>query len=459
MNRQVTLSSKPLALEIHSVIGFLWSKLSFSLLAANAQGTTFLVILLVVLLLLTFTISGAEVALFSLNNKDVNMLKTKQHPAAKRIINFLEEPKEVFASLLIASIVINICIIVLFNFLISEFISFGRLPFIVEMLAKCLVIAFVLVFFGQILPKVWATQNNLRFAYGSAVIVEGVHLLLRRISKWMVSLADGIGKRVGANKSEAVSMQELDEAIDIKTDEEASPQEKSIMKGIVKFGSISVKQIMRSRLEVTGIEYNASFGELTRKVQELHYSRLPVYKGSLDEIAGIINTKDLVPFLYETDSFDWRPLMRQPYFVPESKLIADLLRDFQTRRIHFAVVVDEFGGTSGIVTMEDVIEEVTGDIRDEFDEEESRNRKIDEGHYVFEGKTMIHDLCKTMHLPMDTFDKVKGESESVGGLVLELAGEFPKVNDVISSGDFDFTVLETDKNRIQLVKVTVQSPS
>jgi len=244
-----------------------------------------------------------------------------------------------------------------------------------------------------------------------------------------------------------------------KTDEEASVEEKNIMKGIVKFGAITVKQIMRSRLEVNGINYNSSFDELIRKVERLHYSRLPVYKESLDEVTGIINTKDLIPFLEEAENFDWHPLMRQPYFVPESKLISDLLRDFQSRRVHFAVVVDEFGGTSGIVTMEDIIEEVIGDIKDEFDEEETQNLRQDDNNYIFEGKTMIHDTCKLMHLPMDTFDKVKGESESLGGLVLELAGEFPKVNDVIKSGDFDFTVMETDRNRIKLVKVTIQKKS
>jgi len=290
-------------------------------------------------------------------------------------------------------------------------------------------------------------------------VIEAVHLVLHRISKWIISLADGIGKRVGANKSEAISLQELDEAIDIKTDEEASVEEKNIMKGIVKFGAITVKQIMRSRLEVNGINYNSSFDELIRKVERLHYSRLPVYKESLDEVTGIINTKDLIPFLEEAENFDWHPLMRQPYFVPESKLISDLLRDFQSRRVHFAVVVDEFGGTSGIVTMEDIIEEVIGDIKDEFDEEETQNLRQDDNNYIFEGKTMIHDTCKLMHLPMDTFDKVKGESESLGGLVLELAGEFPKVNDVIKSGDFDFTVMETDRNRIKLVKVTIQKKS
>lgn len=454
-------------MESHSISNFFYNKLSFIFLATDPQGITLLVILLIVLLLLVFTISGAEVAIFSLNEKDINVLKTKQHPAAKRIINFLEEPKEVFASLLIASTFLSICMIVLLGFLINQYIPYGTVKifgdgfasYAIELLLRVGIIAFILVFLGQILPKVWATQNNLRFAYGSAVVIEAVHLVLRRISKWVVSLADSIGKRTGANKSEALSLQELDEAIDIKTDEEASVEEKNIMKGIIKFGTISVKQIMRSRLEINGINFNSSFGELIRKVESLHYSRLPVYRGNMDDVAGIIHTKDLIPFLEESDNFDWHPLMRQPYFVPESKLISDLLRDFQTKRVHFAVVVDEFGGTSGIVTMEDIMEEVIGDIRDEFDEEESHNKQLDESNYLFEGKTMIHDMCKIMHLPMDTFDKVRGESESVGGLVLELAGEFPKVNDTINSHDFDFTVMEVEKNRVRLVKVTINKNS
>jgi gliding motility-associated protein GldE len=443
-------------LDSYSVIGLLYHHIPINFLEINLQGTTFLAIILIALLLLAFTISGAEVALFSLNNKDVNVLKTKQHAAAKRIISLLEEPKEVYASLLIANTFTSICIAILSNFLITQFVSFGSLHPTFQMLIKVLVIAFVLLFFCKILPKIWATQNNLRFAYGSSAIVEGIHLVLRRISKGIVSVADSIGRGLGANKSEALSLRELDEAIDIKTDEEASPEEKSIMKGIVKFGNISVRQIMRSRLDVSGIDYKTSFGDLNRKIEELHYSRLPVYKVSLDEVEGIINTKDLIPFLNEDESFDWHPLMRQPYFVPESKLIEDLLKDFQSRHIHFAIVVDEFGGTSGIVTMEDILEEVIGEIRDEFDEEETGNRKVDDNTYIFEAKTMIHDLCKAMGLPMDTFDQVRGESDSIGGLVLELAGEFPKVNEEIVSGDFLFTVLEVDKNRVILIKVTTK---
>jgi putative hemolysin len=426
------------------------------LLAATPQGTTILIIALLALLLLTFVISGAEVALFSLHTKDVNMLKTKQHMAARRITDLLEEPKEVYTSLLIAGTFINICIIILANYLINQYMPYGNLKiihgfdFIIELVLRVIAIVFILVFFGEVLPKVWATQNNLRFAYGAAFIIETLHLLLRRISRWMVSVADGLGQRLGANRIQTSGLQELEKS------DEITLEEKNILIGIEKFGNISVKQIMRSRLDVSGVEQTSSFSELIKKIEELHYSRLPVYKSSLDEIAGILNTKDLIPYLDRAPDFDWHPLMRQPYFVPESKLIEDLLRDFQNKRTHFAIVVDEFGGTSGIVTMEDILEEIIGDIKDEFDEEETSNRKLDDYNYLFAGKTMIHDICRAMNLPQDTFDRVRGDSESLGGLVLELAGEFPKVNDVIKCGDFDFTVVESDKNRILQVKVTIK---
>ena len=454
--------TKTLDLDFHSVILSISNYLSTILLAVNLQGTTFLIILQVALLLLVFAISGAEVALFSLTAKDVNMLKTKQHAAAKRIINLLEERKTVYTSMLIANTFFNICIILLSNFLITQFIpleklfgGLGGFTPVLELIVKVLIISFGLIFFGKVLPKVWATQNNIRFIYGASFIVESLHLLLRRISLRVVRIADGIGGRLGANSSQLKSLKELDEAIDVTSDNEASEEEKKILKGIVKFGNISVRQIMRSRLEISGIEYTNSFAELVKRIEELHYSRLPVYKTNLDEIAGILNTKDLVPYLNEKDDFDWRALMRQPFFVPESKLIEDLLKDFQAKHIHFAVVVDEFGGTSGIVTLEDVMEEIIGDIKDEFDEEESANKKLDDNNYIFEGRTMIHTACNMMNISPDTFDKVKGDSESLGGLVLELAGEFPAENSVVTCGDFDFTILESGKNRIHQVKVTI----
>jgi gliding motility-associated protein GldE len=442
-------------LDSYSPIDFIPVKPLFILLAGQTNELLLPGILLVVLLAISFFISGSEVALFSLTSKDINVLKTKQHPAAKRVISLLEEPKEVYATLMITGTLVNISIIVVSNFLLDRFIPKDQIPFLLTVILKVIIIAFVIIFIGKILPKVRATQNNLRFATDYSFIIEAFHLLLRRVSKWLVSLADGIGKKLGADKSEAISIRELDEAIDIKPDEEASQEEKNIMKGIVKFGNISVKQIMHSRLDINGIEYDTPFRQLLQKVEELHYSRLPVYKSSLDEVAGIINTKDLIPHLDESENFDWHGLMRQPFFVPESKPIEDLLKDFQQKRIHFAVVVDEFGGTSGIVTLEDIMEEVIGEIKDEFDEEETPNKKIDENNYVFEGKTMLNDMCRTMKIPPDMFDAVKGESESLAGLVLELHGEIPAVNEIVHSRDFHFTVIEKDENRIQLVKVTM----
>lgn len=429
--------------------------LLIQLLAVAPQGTTFLGVLLLILLLLSFAIAGNEVALFSLSKKDLDVLKTKQHPSAKRIVNLLSVPKELYATLLIAGTFVNICIILLLNYLLLELIPWGNTPGILQLLIRVLLIVFVVFFGARILPKVWATQHNLRFANDWSFVAAGLHTLLQGLSVRVVQLADGIGKTAGADRSEAMNMQELDEAIDIKTDEEASQEEKNIMKGVVKFGNIAVRQIMRSRLDVSGIEYNTSFSDLLKKVEELHYSRLPVYRESLDEIAGILNTKDLLPHLQKGEDFDWHTLLRAPYFVPEPKLIEDLLKEFQLKRTHFAIVVDEFGGTSGIVTMEDILEEVIGDIRDEFDEEESEGFKVDDHTYVFEGKIMLPDLCRVLQLPLNTFDEVKGDSDSLAGLLLELAGELPSKDQVITSGDFEFRVLEIQQNRIQLVQLKI----
>jgi len=426
---------------------------SLLLLAGNTQGITLLVVLILFLLLISFFVSGAEVAFFSLSYKDVNMLKTKQDAGWKRIVGLLEDPKTLLASLLIASTLINIAIIILSNFLIDEMLDLKASVWIA--LIKIIIISFFLVLFGKVLPKVWASQNNLRFAYNASYIVEIIHYLFRRISVWMVSISDSIENFLG-KKASSYSLEELDSAIDITASTDATEKEKSILKGIVKFGNISVKQVMTTRLDVCGINQNLSFHELIKKAAELHYSRLPVFKENLDEVTGIIHTKDVLPHLNENNDFNWHQLLRQPYFVHEQKLIEDLLKEFQGKRIHFAVVVDEFGGTSGIVTLEDILEEITGDIKDEFDDEESGDSKIDDYNYIFEGRTMINDVCKVMDLPVDTFERIRGDSDSLAGLILEIAGHFPAVNDTISSGDFDFTILELDRNRIKKVKITVK---
>jgi CBS domain containing-hemolysin-like protein len=249
---------------------------------------------------------------------------------------------------------------------------------------------------------------------------------------------------------------QLDDAIDLLPDNEASNEEKQILKGIRKFGNTTVKQTMRTRLDVSGIETRTSFKSLINKIQEMSYSRLPVYKGNLDEIVGMLHTKDILPYLSEEENFDWHSLMRPVFYVHEQKLIEDLLQDFRNRRMHIAVVVDEFGGTSGIITLEDIMEEIIGDIQDEFDDEMSVNKKLDEFNYVFEGKTMIQDVCKALNIPTHTFDLLRGESDSLAGLVLEIAGEFPEVNDEFVTQNYIFTPLEIDKNRIQKIKITLK---
>ena len=429
-------------------------------LSEGSLNTTLLVVGLALLIVFSFAISGTQAAIFSLEDNDIDVLKTKQQASAKQILELLREPKAVFASMLIAKTLVNICIIVLTNYLINQYVPEKYLDGWYFITAKFVLIALILLFLVEIFPRVWAAQNNLRFVYEwpfLIMVVRAFHFLFGKVSGALVSFADSLGRGVGANRSEANNMQQLDQAIDIQSDDEVSPQEKDIMKGIVKFGKISVKKIMRSRLYVSGIDYEMPFDQVVERINEVQYSRLPVYKESLDEVAGVLNTKDLVPHLYSNDNnFDWHNLIRAPYFIPESKLIEDLLADFQKKRIHFAIVVDEFGGTSGIVTMEDIIEEVIGDIKDEFDDEEIPANQIDEKTFVFEGRTMLHDVCKTMKLPIETFDPISGESESLGGLINELSGELPQAGDVLSSGDFEFTVLETEKNRVKNVKITVK---
>jgi len=425
--------------------------------AIQVQGTTILVMVLFVLLFLSFVLSGSEVAFFSLTYKDVNLLKSKQQPPYKRIVDLLEEPKILLASLLIANSFINISIIIISNLLIDGIFDFEQFNGVwLEFLIKVIVVSFILVLFGEVMPKVLATQNNIRFAKDFGGIIKGVAYICRGLSKWLVKYSDIIEKRLANRNNGSYSLEELDHAIDLTTQDTASENEKNILKGIVKFGNITVKQIMKTRVDVHGIDDETSFSELISIVKDLQYSRLPVYKEDLDNVVGMIHTKDLLPYLHEPDDFSWKHLMRQPFFVHEQKFIEDLLKEFQAKRIHFAVVVDEFGGTSGIVTLEDILEEVIGEIKDEFDEEESSYKKIDEYNYIFEGRTMINDVCKIMELQSDTFDQVKGESDSLAGLVLELAGEIPTVTQVVSSGDFEFTVLEVARNRVEKIKVTIK---
>lgn len=423
------------------------------LLAAPPQATVLIGFVIVVLLILSFFVSGAEVAFFSLTWKDINLLKTKQDSGWKRIVNLLEEPKQLLASLRVANGLVNIAIIILSNVMMEQVIMLLPHLWWAEFLIKVILIAALLILFGEILPKVRATQNNLRFAYEASYVAEIVFYLFNRIAARLMNMSDGIEQFIGGKASRALAQRELEEAIRSTVPEK---EEQRILAGIYTFGEIAVKQVMRTRLDVSGVEYKLNFRELKDKLGELNYSRLPVYKKSLDDIAGMIHTKDIISHLNESDDFEWHSLIRTPYFVHEQKYIEDLLKEFQTKRIHFAVVVDEFGGTSGIVTLEDIMEEIIGDIKDEFDDEELVNKQQEDGSFIFEGRTMINDVCKMMSLSQDTFDDVKGESDSLAGLVLEAAGEIPKPNDVIIVGDFEFLILEVEKNRIRKVRVTIK---
>ena len=443
-------------MDYHSVIGP-GQNLLISFLAITPAATTILIFIIFILFIISFLVAGSEVAFFSLTLKDINVLKTRQQPSFRRIVTLLEQPKTLLAAMLITNSFVNIGIILISNILLDSWLAAFQFDFWILFLIKVVSVTFLLVLFAEVLPKVWATHHKIWFASTASLIIEIFSSVFYRLSKRLVRFSDNVEKRLSPQNSAAMDNSNLDYAIDLLPEHEASVEEKLILKGIRKFGDTMVKQVMRTRLDVSGVEMNTGFADVIKKVEELHYSRLPVYKNNLDEIAGMLHTKDLLPHLNKPGDFDWHSLIRPPHFVHEQKLIEDLLQEFRTKRNHFAVVVDEFGGTSGIVTLEDIMEEIIGDIKDEFDDEESGNKKIDDYNYIFEGKTMINDVCKAMNLPVDTFESIRGDSDSLAGLVLEIAGEFPQVNETLVKGDFTFIPLEINKNRIDKVKVIIQT--
>lgn len=444
-------------MDYHSVAGLLKPFNVF--LAITPGATTVLLSIVILLLLLSFFLSGSEVAFFSLSSKDINILKTRKHPSFRRIVTLLEQPKILSATLTITNVFANVGIILTSNLLINDWLrpyeEIHPLPVWAVFLIKVVSVTFVIVLFSEVLPKIWATHHKVWFAAVSSLMIDILKTVFYGITKRFVALSERVEKNSASIISSGMDDGQLDYAIDLLTDNEASMEEKQILKGIRKFSETTVKQIMRTRLDVSGIPFSDNFKEVLVKIEELHYSRLPVYKNSLDEIAGTLHTKDLLPYINQSDEYDWHSLIRPAYFVHEQKSIEDLLQEFRAKRIHFAIVVDEFGGTSGIVTLEDIIEEIIGEIKDEFDDEESINKKLDENNYIFEGKTMINDVCKALKIPVDTFDAIRGESDSLAGLVLEIAGEFPQINDSFTNGQFTFVPLEINKNRIDKVKVTI----
>lgn len=425
--------------------------------AFSVSNVTILVVIILILLLLTAITAGAETAYFSLNAKDVNYLKTKDQPGARQAIQLLDQPKMLLATILVANNFINIAIVITMHMLLRNLLP-GNINGVMEFLINVFMVTFLLVLFGEVLPKVYATQNNMRMALFAAPVLRGMSSLFSPVSRMLVSSTNYIEGKIGPKSTVNLTNEDFEQAIELTVGHTATREEVNIFKGIVKFGNITVRQIMRMRLDVTGIPYESSFQQVQDLVVEAGYSRMPVYYGSLDRIAGMIHAKDLLPFAEEQD-IDWHSLIRQAYFVHEGKLIEDLLSEFQQKRIHFAVVVDEFGGTSGIVTLEDIMEEIIGDIKDEFDEEDLNYKKIDDSNYIFEGKTLINDMCRVIGEHPEVFEKVRGESDSIAGLILEIAGRFPSLNEIISYKCFEFTILALDKMRIQRVKISVQEQS
>lgn len=446
-------------MDYHSASTFL-TNIHIPFLVITYTASIILLFILIILLLIAFLVAGSQVAYFSLTYKDINMLKGKHQPAYRRIVNLLDQPKTLLASMRLTNSFVVIGIILISNILLDEYwLANAQFSFWLSFSFKVAIIAFLIILFGEVLPKVWATHHKIWFAATASLIIEIFNSLFYRLSKRMVTATENFEKRFSSRKSSQLESSELDYAIDLLPENEASLEEKQILKGIQKFSDTTVKQIMRTRLDVSGVEDKSSFEDVIKKVEELHYSRLPVYKNNLDEIAGILHTKDLLPFINDTKINDknWHDLIRPAYFVHEQKLIEDLLQEFRNKRMHFAVVVDEFGGTSGIVTLEDIMEEIIGDIHDEFDDEVSANKKIDDNTYILEGKTMINDFCKMLKIPTDAFDSIRGDSDSLAGLVLEIAGKFPQIDEVIESEKITFIPLEINKNRIDKIKVIIKN--
>lgn len=431
---------------------------SFTLLQLLAEVNLMHVIsfaFIAVLLVLSGLISGSEVAFFSLKPEDLEYCRESNDAGHKTIITLLEKPRNLLATILIMNNTVNVGIVTISTFLMWE-LSGTRKPEELLVGIVTFLITFFLTFFGEIVPKVYATRNNLSFARFMAGAWRILEIICTPVSYPLMTMSSLVEKRI-EKKGYHTTVEELNQALEIATrSDETSLEEKEILRGIVNFGTLSVKQVMRSRLDISAADVELNFHELMKFINKSGFSRLPVYRESLDKVEGLLYIKDLLPHLHEEVTFAWQTLLRPVYFIPETKKVDSLLKDFQEKRIHIAVVVDEYGGTAGLITLEDVIEEIIGEINDEFDEAGLSYQKIDEKTYVFEGKISLHDFCKALDINTDTFDEIKGESESLGGIILEINHGFPRAGDTIQYNQFTFTVEAVDKKRIKRVRVYIQ---
>jgi gliding motility-associated protein GldE len=403
------------------------------------------------LLICSALISGSEVAFFSLNASDLESLE-ENNAENERINNLLKQPEELLGTILIANNFVNVGIVILSSFLLNEYFSPENWSTLAVFLVEILSITTVLLLFGEILPKVYARSSRLSFAKLVAGFLSGIHKILLPLSR---RLSKTVNRLSIESKGPSISVDDLEQALELTSDDNTKEEEQRILKGIVRFGSTSVKEVMTPRTSVVAIDEKTGYHEALNKMTESGYSRIPVFEENLDQIKGLLYVKDLLPYMDASEKFGWQDLMRQPFFVPESKKIDDLLGEFQRRRVHLAIVVDEFGGTSGVITLEDVLEEIVGEISDEFDDDDLRYSKLDDYNFVFEASIPLIDLCRVLDLPKDRFDAVDGESDTLAGLVLELAGKFLDKGEVISYDEFTFLVESTDQRKIIRVKITI----
>ncbi|HBH47048.1 MAG TPA: hemolysin [Bacteroidales bacterium] len=407
----------------------------------------------VFLLFVSALVSGSEVAYFSMLPNELEKLRDSTSRASKRVIHFIEQPERLLATILVTNNFVNVGIVVLSTFLTSQIFEFSTIPDWLGFTIQIVAITFLILFFSEILPKVYANRYAISFARFTSSWLAVFTKLFWPVSSVLINSTHLINKKLQRKKSN-ISIDELSDALELT--EVSLTEEKNILKGIVKFGNIDVSEIMRSRVDVVGVDVVTPYNELLTIANESGYSRIPVYEESFDKINGILYIKDLLPHLNKPSDFTWQKLIREPYFVPESKKINDLLKEFQLKHIHLAIVVDEYGGTSGIVTLEDILEEIVGEITDESDAEELPYTKIDDNNIIFEGKTFLNDFYKVANVNDDVFDRVKGDADTLAGLILELRGEIPQVKDKLAYKNFVFEVLEVDNRRIIRIHVHIK---
>ncbi len=404
------------------------------------------------LLVLSALISGAEVALFSLSQKDIDDAVDKNPTAGNRIISLLEKPKKLLATILIANNFVNIGIVIIFSFIKDDLFSqiqYEYLRYIIEVG----VVTFLILFFGEVLPKVYANRNNVTFSIFISLPIEILNTILMPLNMPMRAMTIFLENKLGKQKSN-ISVNQLSQALELTSNEDTTQEEQKILEGIVSFGNTDTSQVMSPRIDVFALEIEESFKEVLIKILEKGYSRIPVYRDNIDQIEGVLFVKDLLPHIDKTD-FNWTTLLREPFFVPENKKLDNLLKDFQGMKNHLAIVVDEYGGTSGVITLEDIIEEIVGDISDEFDDENINYSQIDDRTFLFEGKINLKDFYRIVNVNEDWFESKKGEAETLAGFILEIIGTFPRKGQKIGFDNCTFIIESVDKKRVKQIKVVV----